>query len=346
MPSTQKALAVQELLGPFVVAEIPVPKPQAGELLIKVQATALNPVDWKIQKRTEVGQFTHLPHILGIDVAGDVEDIGEGVTNFKKGDRVLVQDRWAATGGGFQQYHITLAAVTAKIPANVSYDDAATIPLGFTTAYVGLYNKKPYGLGLAPPGSKEGNYAGTPFVILGGSSSVGQMAIQLVKLSGFSPIFTTASLSHTDSLKSLGATHVLDRNLEPASLANEIGKVIDVSHIKYIYDSVSLEVTQQQGLHILAPGGEMVVDLAPTLNNPDNKVLIRALAVSTLPQNLEIIEEIYQNRISKYLENGSIKPNRVEVLPNGLAGIPDGLARMEADQVSRLKLVAHPQETA
>ena len=85
-PLTQKALLLDAKFGKFVVDTIPVPKPGPGEILVKVKAAALNPVDWKVQK---YGIFVEkYPAILGTDVAGDVEELGEGVTDFKKGDRV------------------------------------------------------------------------------------------------------------------------------------------------------------------------------------------------------------------------------------------------------------------
>lgn len=86
MPAQQKALVLTAKQGPFAVQIIDVPKPASGELLIKIQATALNPVDWKIQA---YGIFIEkFPAVIGSDIAGTVEELGEGVTGFAKGDRV------------------------------------------------------------------------------------------------------------------------------------------------------------------------------------------------------------------------------------------------------------------
>ena len=85
-PLTQKALLLDAKFGKLVVDTIPVPKPSSGDILIKIYAAALNPVDWKIQK---YGVFIQsYPAILGTDISGEVEEIGENVTDFKKGDRV------------------------------------------------------------------------------------------------------------------------------------------------------------------------------------------------------------------------------------------------------------------
>ncbi|KAF8972283.1 chaperonin 10-like protein [Flammula alnicola] len=345
MPSTQKALVLEKKFGNFVLSGIAVAEPGPGEVLIKVIATSLNPVDWKIQKYGILVE--NFPAVLGGDLAGDVEEVGEGVTDFKKGDRVFVQAQYKNETDGFQQYALALAATVAKIPANISYDQASAFPVALTAAYVGLYNQNPHGFGFAPPTSPatQGKYAGTPIVILGGASSVGQSALQLAKLSGFSPIITTASLKHTDYLKSLGATAVLDRNLSSSALATEISKITSTS-IKFVYDSISANGTQQIGLDILAPGGQLDVVLQPTVKPVQDKTIIQVVGMLRLPHNIELLEALYHDTVSGFLEKGLLKPNNIEVLPNGLAGITDGLARMEADKVSGLKLVAHPQETA
>lgn len=83
---TQKALLLDARLGNFNVDAAPVPKPGPGEILVKVKTVALNPVDWKVQKYGILVE--KFPAILGLDIAGDVEEIAEGVTEFQKGDRV------------------------------------------------------------------------------------------------------------------------------------------------------------------------------------------------------------------------------------------------------------------
>lgn len=345
-PSTQKALILDAKFGKIAVDTIPVPKVAPGDILVKVKAAALNPVEWKIQK---YGVFIDTyPAVLGTDIAGDVEELGEGVTDFEKGDRVVLQGQLKNDYAGLQQYALGVAATAAKIPSNISYDEASTLPVALTAPYVGLYNQNPYGLGLVPPVSPEGKgkYAGNPIVILGGSSSVGQNAIQLVKLSGFSPIITTASLKHAEYLKSLGATHVIDRSVSGSALASEIGTVTQNAPIKYAVDSISLADTQQAAYDLVAPGGQVAVFLPILAKTTKEKDIFHVLGLIRDPPNIKLLETFYHDNFERLLKEGAIKPNRVEVLPNGLAGVPDGLKRLEADQVSRLKLVARPQETA
>ncbi|KAF8804124.1 GroES-like protein [Phlegmacium glaucopus] len=345
-PSTQKALLVDAKFGKFVLDTVPVPNPGPGEILVKVKAASLNPVDWKVQK---YGIFVETyPAVLGTDIAGDVEELGEGVTDLKKGDRVVLQGQFKNAYSGFQQYTLGIASTVAKIPSNISYDEASTLPVALTAAYVGLYNKNPNGLGLVPPVSPEGKgkYAGTPIVILGGSSSVGQNAIQLAKISGFSPIITTASLKHAEFLKSLGATHVIDRNVSASALATEVSSITQDAPIKHAVDSISLADTQQAAYELLAPGGQLATFLSVAVKTTKEKNVIAVLGTIRHPANIELLETLYHDNLEQLLKEGTIKPNQVEVLPDGLAGISDGLKRMEAGQISRSKLVARPQETA
>jgi NADPH:quinone reductase-like Zn-dependent oxidoreductase len=85
-PSTQKAFILDAKLGNYSLGTVPVPKPGPGEIIIKIKTAALNPVDWMIQKYGILVE--KYPAILGFDIAGDVEEISEGVTEFQKGDRV------------------------------------------------------------------------------------------------------------------------------------------------------------------------------------------------------------------------------------------------------------------
>jgi len=345
-PVNQKALLLNKKAKEFTVGDVEVYKPGPGEVLIKIQAAALNPIDWKFQKIDFFRGILPEQAIIGEDIAGDIVEVGEGVTNVNKGDRVFAQTEFANSHGGFQQYAVSLASVVAKIPHGVSYDAAATIPVVLSTSYVALHHSVPRGLGIpAPTSSTQSKVSKTPIVVLGGGGSVGQFFIQLAKLSGFSPIITTASLKHTEYLKSIGATDVLDRNLPVSNLSQKIAEIAKVP-ILHVFDAISLPNTQELGLGLLGSGGQLAVVLPPTVEVSEGQTIISVEGVLRHPDNVEILEDLYQTKASAFVESGAIRPLRYEVLPNGLAGIIDGLARMETDQISGVKLVAHPQETA
>ncbi|KAG1775967.1 chaperonin 10-like protein [Suillus placidus] len=341
----QNALFLQSKQGQFAVGLHSIPKPGKDELLIQVFSAALNPIDYKIQERG--GFVKNYPAVLGEDIAGMVNEVGEGVHNFVKGDRVFTHGQFSNDRSAFQQFTLGVADFTAKIPDNLGYDDAATIPLALDTASTGLYNSNKYGLGLTPPWAKNGMgmYSGTPIVILGGASAVGSYAIQLARLSGFSPIITTASPSHKEHLESLGATYVFNRDL-PADELKTLVSNSTSGPIKYVYDAISLPETQQVGWSLLGEKGCMVLTLPASVKEEEGKerTTIMTFGSPHADENKPLCRESWAI-LSKWLEAGTIKPHRYEVLPNGLEGIIEGLERMKKGQVHGEKLVAHPQDT-
>ncbi|GJE89897.1 zinc-binding alcohol dehydrogenase family protein [Phanerochaete sordida] len=344
--STQKALFLEKLGGKLFIQDRDIPEPGAGEVLIEIHAAGLNPADWKINGFE--GILKEFPAILGTDGAGIVKKVGTGVTNVAVGDKVLFQGAYDNRHATFQQYAVTEAEIVAKIPANLTFEQAASIPLALATAALALYNQQPHGIGFDAPweAAGRGKYAGEPIVILGGSSSVGQHAIQLARLSGFSPIITTASLHNSALLKSLGATHVIDRAAPLSELAQAV-QAITSKPITVVYDAISDPDTQNAGYDMLAPGGTLVivhcraVDAAKVTSE---KEILYILGSVQFAEHRAIGKSLYA-RLTGLLESGEIKPNQVEVLPNGLAGIPDGLAKLKAG-ISALKFIARPQESA
>ncbi|KAF9037646.1 chaperonin 10-like protein [Panaeolus papilionaceus] len=344
---TQKALFLQSKFGEFAISETNIPHPGPGEVLIKVKAVGLNPADWKIQKHESF--IEQYPVILGLEFAGDIEEIGEGVTGFEKGDKVFSQADWTNVKGGFQQYAIALAVTTVKIPDGFTYDEMASIPEGLSTAYAGLFDPSPHGLALSAPVSHEVRmkHAGQPILILGGASSVGQMAIQLARLCNLSPIITTASLSNAEALKELGATHVIDRNLPLSDLASNVSTILGSSSgpLEIAFDAVALQDTQEAALSILAPGGRLALVLPPVVPAPEGKSVIFVVGALRMPQNITTLEPLYRDHVSSWVSEGLIKPNRVEIISGGLNGVTAGLEKLESGIVSRVKLVVRPHET-
>jgi D-arabinose 1-dehydrogenase-like Zn-dependent alcohol dehydrogenase len=185
--------------------------------------------------------------------------------------------------------------------------------------------------------------------------------IQLARLSGFSPIITTASLKHEGLLKSLGATEVLDRSLGAGAIQSSIAKLTSAP-ISTVYDTVSSPDTQEMALALLAPGGQMAITTVKSVEAKNEKKVIAVLGIK-LPHTIGLLQGMYE-RLEGWLQQGTLKvcslfgmedlnhltrnilPNNVEVLPGGLNGIVDGLQRLKDNKVSASKLVVLPQETA
>ncbi|KAI0072604.1 GroES-like protein [Panus rudis PR-1116 ss-1] len=353
IPKTQRAFVLPEKAGKFVLQTIEVPKPGEGEVLIRIESTGLNPLDAKMQ---DYGLLLEkYPVIIGFDLAGVVVELGKDVQNLVVGDRVAVEaaamdDRYTA----YQQYAVSPADLAFKVPKNISFDEAATLPVGFATALAGLYgdftpDQERYGAGLTPFWREGGRtkYNGEPIAILSAASSVGQYAVQFARLSGFSPIIATASLHNTELLKSIGATHVIDRTLPIPQNTEEVRKITS-KPFKVVYDAVGLPHTQESGFEILAPGGTLLTTLPSGIDKAkaaaEKKNLSFVFGQLSVPPYRQLAHES-SPIVPKLLESGELKTNIPEYIPGGLLGIPEGLERFRQNKVSGRKLVVRPPET-
>ncbi|EPQ57732.1 GroES-like protein, partial [Gloeophyllum trabeum ATCC 11539] len=203
-----------EKQGAFEVRGRPIPTPGTGDLLVKVPAVLLNPLEYKIRKYGLEGFFEGYPIILGSDAAGTVEKVGEGVEGFAVGDRVALQTPFKIDGAGFEQCALAQARFTAKIAPNVSLDEAATLPIAVSTVAIGLFGTVNYeGPGGAGMTAGRDKYAGKPILVFGDRPPLGKsVTVQVAKLSGFEPIIATASPHNESLVRSLGATHFVDRS--------------------------------------------------------------------------------------------------------------------------------------
>ncbi|KAI0788269.1 GroES-like protein [Fomes fomentarius] len=347
VPNQHQALYLFETGGPFVVQDINVASPGSDDVLVKVEAAGLNPVEGKVQALGIL--FQSWPQILGFDGAGTVVAVGSNVTNLKVGDRVAIQGQFdptrVTTLRTYQQYVVTPADITIGIPVSLSFDDAATLPVAVGTAAIPLYNK--HDVKLVAPWEEGGKtlYAGKPAVVLGGASSVGQAVLQFLRLSGFSPIIATASLHNADLVKSVGATHVLDRTIPSAALVDQI-QTIAGGPIDLVYDSITTSETAKLGYDLVAPGGSLIIVTPFHDEFPEDKEVNVVFAFGTLsvPENHKFSVRLARE-VEGLLEKGLYKPLVAEVLPGGLNGVQAGIDRLNAGQVSARKLVVRPHET-
>lgn len=193
---------------PFKVDDAPMPVPQADEVVIRNRAVAINPCDWAMQT---LGLLPlPYPFIEGCDAAGEITSVGSAVEDFEIGDRVVaILDPYGSQNtfnGAFQLFAVTKKNSIAKLPDTISYVEASVLPLGISTAAVGLFQTDT--LALPHP---QINPKPTSKVVLvwGGSSSVGACAIQLIAGAGFE-VATTASSHNLEYCKTLGARYVFD----------------------------------------------------------------------------------------------------------------------------------------
>jgi NADPH:quinone reductase-like Zn-dependent oxidoreductase len=207
------ALWLRSKRSPFTIAPAPFPQAQAGELVIRSRAIAVNPFDRLIQTSGDLmTPFLSYPAVLGTDVAGEVIAVGKGVTRFAVGDRVLGfasgtdKTRNRASEGAFQAYVVLLEHMTSPLPDALSFEDAAVLPLGISTAACGLFQVD-Y-LAMNPPLAKAAP-SGQTLLVWGGSTSVGVNAVQLAVAAGYDVVATASPRNHA-MLKRLGAREVCD----------------------------------------------------------------------------------------------------------------------------------------
>ncbi|XP_021655311.1 chloroplast envelope quinone oxidoreductase homolog isoform X2 [Hevea brasiliensis] len=199
--------------------EVPVPTPKKDEVLIKLEATSLNPVDWKIQKGILRPLMPRkFPHIPGTDVAGEVLEVGPGVKNFKTGDKIVAMLSHA-TGGGLAEFAVAKESLTVARPAEVSAAEGAGLPVAGLTAHQALTQS----VGIKLDGSgKQAN-----ILITAASGGVGHYAVQLAKL-GNIHVTATCGARNIEFVKSLGADEVLDyKTPEGAALNSPSGRKYD-----------------------------------------------------------------------------------------------------------------------
>jgi NADPH2:quinone reductase len=186
-----KVLLLEQFGAPMRVEEVAKPKAAPGQVLIKIVASAVNPLDLKIMAGEAAHAKVSLPAVLGIDMAGTIEAIGEGVFSVKPGDEV-----YGMTGGvgGIQgslaEYAAVDADLIAKKPGNFSFRDSAALPLAFITAWEGLVDRAKVG-------------EGQKVLIHGGAGGVGHIAIQLAVAKG-AQVFSTVGPSRNDLVERYG----------------------------------------------------------------------------------------------------------------------------------------------
>ncbi|AWY40389.1 quinone oxidoreductase [Pseudomonas putida] len=220
-----RALIVESANAPFHLAAIDRPAPGAGQVLVRIAASGVNPLDIKIR----AGQASHarqpLPAVLGMDLAGIVEAVGEGVCDWKPGDEVYAM----ATGiggaqGSLADYAVVDARLLARKPSNLSMREAAGLPLVLITAWEGLVDRARV-------------RAGQKVLIHGGAGGVGHVAVQIARSFG-AEVFATGSARSQGVIESLGATFI---DYRKSSVEDYVGEHTGGVGFDIVYDTVGGE---------------------------------------------------------------------------------------------------------
>lgn len=285
---TMKAVAMHSFGGPEVLKyeDVPRPEPKEDQILIRVVAASLNPVDAAVRQgyvKPLTGE--KFPLITGYDVAGVVEKAGAKVTKFKVGDAVYAFLS-LKNGGGYAEYAVATEEEARLKAAGISFEQAAAVPLAGETAWQALIDTAKL-------------QAGQTVLIHGGSGGVGSFAIQIAKATG-AKVIATASTANQDLLKQLGADQAIDYT---AAKFEDIVKDVDV-----VLDAVGKDVLQRS-YGVVKKGG-IIVTIAGRADKVEvEKRGIRAESIMVMPKAESL------DALSKLIDAKKLTPIVSKTLP-------------------------------
>lgn len=311
-----KAALLKSFGGPeaFELCDVPKPVPQAGQVLVRVHATSINPLDYQV-RRGDYSDLVPLPTITGHDVSGVVEEVGPGVTAFSPGDEVWYTPQIFDGPGSYAEYHVAAESIIGMKPPSLSHLEAASLTLVGGTAWEAL-------------AVRAALRVGESILIHGGGGGVGHVVIQIAKAMG-AKVFTTVRAEHFELVRSLGADVLIDyekENYVDAVIRETGGRGVDV-----VFDTIGGN-TLTDSPDVLAQLGRVVtiVDIAQP------QVLIQAWGKNAsyhfifTRQNRGKLDEL-----STLVERGQLRPHvgavyslddialahaRLESRDNGLQG--------------------------
>ncbi len=299
-------------------ADVPTPSPGPGQLLVRVRAAAVNPVDYQTRRGDYADAMT-LPAVIGSDVSGVVEEVGPGVRDFRPGDEVYAMTRLFEGAGGYAQYVAIDEAIVARKPANLSHEEAACLPCAGGTAWECLI-------------VRGGLQVGESVLVHAAAGGVGSLAVQIAKAAG-AGVWATCSARSVEFVRDLGADRVIDYARE--DYVEVVGAETGGAGVDLVLDTIGGDAVARSA-EVLRPFGRLtsIVDI-PT---PQNLLAfwernLTAHFVFTPPRRETL------DALRALLERGAIRPLVDSVLP--LSRVGEAHERLERGGV-RGKIVLDP----
>jgi NADPH:quinone reductase-like Zn-dependent oxidoreductase len=277
---TMKAVRIHHYGGPETLQyeDAPRPQPGAGEVLIRIYAAGVNPVDWKIREGYLKDMLpTSLPLIPGWDVSGVVEKTGPGAARFQEGDEVYGMPD-ISRDGAYAEYMAAREAEIALKPKSLHHTQAAGVPMGALTAWQALFDTAQL-------------RAGQRVLIHAGAGGVGHFAVQFAKWKG-AHVIATASTRNQELLRELGADEPIDYTTQRFE---DIVQDVDV-----VLDTLAGE-TQERSWKVLKKGGLLVALTAPPSAEKAEEHGVRASFHSSHPDSAQLAQ------IAGLIDSGKVK---------------------------------------
>lgn len=296
-----KAFAINAFGGPEVFQPIDIPKPkiEPGTVLIQVKGSSVNPIDCKIRSGAVPSIAPPFPAILHGDVSGVVAEVGEGVTQFKPGDEVYGRAGGVkGTGGALAEFMLADTRTIAKKPKNLSFAEAAAMPLVTITAWMALF----YKLDIKPH---------QHILIYGCLGGVGHIAVQLAKMAGATVAATVSVDSDVEIARKLGANEVINYRKEP--VADYVKRLTHDKGFELIFDTVgenhlpsSFQAAALNG-SIATTAARVTLDLTPMHQKALSLHLVFMLLPLLKNEGREVYGQILE-KAAKLADAGTIRP--------------------------------------
>src|SRR5881394_2808995 len=287
MKMIMKAIRIHQYGGLEVLAQVEMqrPAPGANEVLIKVHAASVNPVDWKMRAGYMMDFLPlALPATLGSDVSGTVEEVGPGAARFKRGDEVYAS--LGVEGGGYAEYAVAKETIIAEKPSTLDHVHAAAVPVAGLTAWQALFEVAQL-------------RAGQKVLIHGAAGGVGNFAVQFAKWKG-AYVIGTASGAHVEQVREVGADEVIDYR---KTKFEEVVRDVDV-----VLDTIGGE-TQDRSWKVLKRGGVLVSLVQPPSPEKAAAQGVRGFFVQQKARGDQLAT------IADLVVSGKVKVNIETVLP-------------------------------
>src|SRR5213083_2035176 len=285
---TMKAIQIHNYGGPEVLhyEYATRPEPQAGEVLVRVHAAGVNPIDWKVREGHMKDFWPHkFPLILGWDLSGVVEELGRGVSRFKIGDEVYSLPD-PTRNGAYADYIVVRESELALKPKSLHHPRAATVPLAALTAWQSLFDTAQL-----QPGQRV--------LIHAGSGGVGHFAVQLAKWKD-AYVFATASTKNQDLLRKVGVDEPIDYTQQRFE---DVARNIDI-----VLDTIGGQ-TQERSWSVLKKGGNLVSLVQPPSEETAKELGVRAALLGAQPNGAQLAE------IAEIIDSGKLAPIIDRILP-------------------------------
>jgi len=285
-----KAMMLKAFGGPdsFELREVIKPAPGSGEVLVRIHATSINPLDYQV-RRGDYADLVPLPAITGHDVSGVVEEVGPGVTAFASGDEVWYTPQIFDGTGSYAEYHVASQSIVGKKPAALSHLEAASLSLVGGTAWEAL-------------SARGALKVGESILIHGGAGGVGHVAIQLAKAIG-ARVFTTVREANVEFARNMGADVIID--YEKEDYVDVINRETDGRGVDVVFDTIGGN-TLTRSPDALAQLGRVVsiVDIA----QPQN--LVQAWGKNASYHFVFTRQNRgKQDELSRLIERGQLRPH-------------------------------------